>query len=183
MAANVETDASLLDYQETIDANAKQLVFKHETKGGSGQNYGMGVMKVLYSELASATAGDNGAGDTINFFKLPPGTLVVGGWLYCEDGLGNTDGDLADLGVIYEDGDGTDDVDAFLDGADIYDGQTSPLAQEALPAGSRYHIGADVAVFPYLVTGGWGSVKLTTVTNVIVTAKDVKLCLFVILPF
>ena len=177
---NYTTDASLLTYQETIDANAKQLVFKHEVEGGSGQNYGMGKMTVLYSELASATAGD-AAGDTVHFFKLPPGTLVVGGWLYTEDGL-VADNSTLDLGVVYEDGDGTDDVDAFIDGADGFDGADTG-AIPGLPAGSMHIVGSDVATFPYLVTGGWGTVQLITITTQIVTAKDIKLWLYVILPF
>ncbi len=177
---NYSTDASLLDYQKTIDANAKQLVFKHEVEGGDNQTFGMGRMTVAYSELESATAGD-AAGDMIKFGKLPPGTLVVGGWLYTEDGL-VADNSTIDLGILYEDGDGTDDLDAFIDGADAYDGADTG-AVPALPAGSLHVVGSDVATFPYLVTGGWGTVQLITLTTQIVTAKDVKLWLYVILPF
>lgn len=147
----------------------------------AGADYAMGQMHVLYSELASH-AGSGQAGDYIDYFKLPPGTLIVGGWYYWEDGLGADDNDLADLGIKYEDGDGTDDLDALLDGIDIYDGQTSPLAQEALPAGSVMPVGTDIEVFPYKVTGGWGTVRLTSVTDALIAAKDTKLVLYVILP-
>jgi hypothetical protein len=108
--------------------------------------------------------------------------MIVGGWLYWETGLGGTDGELADLGVVYEAGDGTDDVDALLDGIDVYDGATAPAPLAALPTGSIMLIGTDVGAFPYKVTGGWGTVRLTSVTGDFVTAKDVKLLLYVIYP-
>jgi hypothetical protein len=144
----------------------------------AGADYAMGQLHCLYSELASFAAGGQ-AGDYIDYFKLPPGTLIVGGWFYWEDGLGGADNDAADLGIVYEDGDGTDDVDALCDGLDIYDGQTSPLAvQEALPTGSWMPVGTDVEVFPYKVA----TVRLTSVSAALVTAKDTKLVLYVILP-
>jgi hypothetical protein len=174
----VASDASLYDYQESIVSNAKALVAKTETKGGASQNYGQGKMSVLYSEIASITGG--GAGDTIDFMKLPPGTLIVGGDLYTEDGL-QADNSTADLGVIYEDGDGTDDGDALCDGIDTNDGADSGTT-DALPAGSYHMVGQDVAKFPYLVTGGWGTVRLLANTSAFVTAKDIKLVLFVVLP-
>ncbi len=175
----VADDASLYDYQESIVSNAKALVHKTETAGGSSQNYGQGKMTVLYSELAAVT-GSGGAGDTIDFMKLPPGTLVVGGWLYTEDGFG-ADNVTIDLGVAYEDSDGTDDTDAFIDAVDVYDGATGDGKLDALPAGNLWKVGSDVAAFPYLVTGGWGTVRLTS-SAALITSKDCKLVLQVIMP-
>jgi hypothetical protein len=114
--------------------------------------------------------------------KLPENAVILGGWLYCEDGLGAGDGNTADLGVVYEASDGTDDVDCLLDGIDIYDGQTDPIGVNALPAGTMWTIGQTTTAFPYKVTGGVGTVQLITKSAAIVTAKDMKLCLFVILP-
>jgi hypothetical protein len=145
----------------------------------SGADYAMGKMHVLYSELASFVAG-GAAGDTIQFFKLPPGTYIMGGYLYTEDGF-HADASTADLGVVYEDGDGTDDVDALADGLDTNDGADTG-AIPALPAGSIHFLCQDVEVAPYQVTGGWGTVTLTALTSAFVTAKAVKLILYVILP-
>jgi hypothetical protein len=180
----VTFDASLLDYQETIDSNAKQLVFKHEVEGGSGQNYGVGRMTALYSEEDSVAAG-GGANDKVDFMKLPPGTLIVGGWLYVENGFCATDNALANVGITYEDSDGTDDVDCLVAGIDTYDGASVTVGQvSSLPTGFTYQLGVtNTGAFPYLVTGGWGTVRLTQATAAIVTAKDVKICLYVILPF
>jgi hypothetical protein len=148
----------------------------------SGADYAMGPLDCLYSELA-AHAGSGAAGDTIQFMRLPPGTLIVGGWLYWEDGLGADDNDAADLGIIYEDGDGTDNADCLADGIDIYDGEAATGgALEALPTGSWYPLGSDFEVFPYKVTGGWGTVTLTSVTDAFITNKDVKVILYCILP-
>ena len=39
-----------------------------------------------------------------------------------------------------------------------------------------------MAAAPYVVTGGIGTVQLINLTDAFVTAKDVKLVLFVIIP-
>jgi hypothetical protein len=167
----VDTDGTLYNAQESGNpGNAPAMVTE-----AAGTTFFTGKLTAVYSELLSATAG--GTGDTVSFMRLPEGTVILGGWLYFEDGLGADDGDLADLGVVYEASDGTDDVDCLLDGIDIYDGQTSPLAQEALPAGSIIQLGSTTTAFPYKVTGGIGTVQLITLTDAIVTAKDMKLCL------
>lgn len=173
--AATDTDGTLYDLQEVSNPNsAKAFTFENGTNAYTGK------MVAMYSVCTSATAG--AAGDTISFMKLPPGAVIIGGWMYWEDGLGADDGDLADLGVVYEASDGTDDVDCIADGLDIYDGQTSPVAQEALPAGSMISLPTDVAAMPYVVTGGVGTVQLLSLTDAFVTAKDVHLMLYVILP-
>ena len=173
-------DASFLDFQETWSegGDAKDMAFQHVI----GTNYGMGKVTAIWSEEDSV-AGGGAVGDTLDFFKLPDGTLIVGGWLYTEDGFGGSDGELADLGVIYEDSDGTDDADCLIDGADIYDGADGVGTIDALPAGTLHKVGSDVAAFPYKVDGGWGTVRLTAMSGDFVTAKDVKLVLYVILPY
>jgi hypothetical protein len=171
-----DTDASLYNAQEVSNpGNARVMMVE-----GAGTTYFTGHMTCLYSECLSATAG--AINDTISFMRLPPGTIIVGGWLYWEDGLSATDNALGDLGVVYEASDGTDDVDCIFDGLDIYDGQTAPLALPALPAGSLMPVGATTTAFPYVVTGGIGTVQLINLTDAFVAAKDVKLCLYVILP-
>ena len=171
----VDTDGSLYNQQEVYagDIGSFQTL-------ANGTTFFSGKLTVLYSELLSATAG--GTGDTVSFMKLPSGTVILGGWFFFEDGLGAGDGNTADLGIVYEDSDGTDDIDCLGDGIDIYDGQTAPVADAALPAGSLYHLGQTTTAFPYKVTGGIGTVTLTTLAGAIVTAKDMKLCLHVILP-
>ena len=168
-------DASFLDYQETLDSGAKFLAFQHV----KGSNYGMGKVTAVWSEEDSV-AGGGGASDTLDFMKLPPGTIVVGGWLYAEGGLG-ADNVTAQLGVVYEDSDGTDDEDAFIDAFDIYDAATGSGKITGLPTGTHWKVGGDVEAFPYVVDGGWATVQLIA-SGALVTAKDCKLILYVILP-
>lgn len=144
-----------------------------------GADYAIGPVQAMYSELASFAAG-GGAGDTIQFMKLPNGTYILGGWLYTEDGL-IADTNSADLGVVYEDGDGTDDVDCLADGIDVFDGADSG-GTPALPAGSIHQLPQDVLVAPYKVDGGVGTVELLSIGSAFVTAKDVKLMLLVVFP-
>ena len=78
-----------------------------------GADYAIGPMCAMFSELATVTGG-GGAGDTVDLMKLPNGTYILGGWIYTEDAL-IADTNSADLGVIYEDGDGTDDADCLAE--------------------------------------------------------------------
>jgi len=175
-AAN--TDGTLYAQEVASQPNDGDAAYQ---KLAAGTTFFSGKMYALYSQCLSATAG--GAGDTVSFMKLPKGTVILGGWFYFEDGLGADDDDSADLGIVYEAGDGTDDIDALGDGIDIYDGNTAPVAvNAAIPAGSFYPMGITTTVFPYKVTGGVGTVTLTTLTDAIVAAKDMKICLYVILP-
>lgn len=170
----VSSDGTLYDAQEAANpGNAPALWTMDSTL-----NYGVGKMTVLWSRMASVTGG--GAGDTIHFMRLPPGTLIVGGWLYTEDGL-QADNSTADLGIVYEASDGTDDVDCLLDGIDTNDGADTP-GLAAFPAGTIQKVGHDIAAFPYLVTGGIGTVQLYANTSAFVTAKDSVLVLYVVLP-
>jgi hypothetical protein len=126
---------------------------------------------VAYSHIASL-AGGGEQFDYVYLMKLPKGAYIVGGWLYTEDGLGD-DNDVADLGIVYENGDGTDDEDCLIDGLDVYDGADT-VAIPALPAGSIHLIGTDVEAFPFGPLEGEGTVKLTNMTGDFKTAKDVK---------
>jgi len=173
----VDTDGSLYNNQEDNYGVARPTF---QTLAG-GTTFFQGKVVAMYSECLAATAG--GTGDTVSFMKLPPGTVILGGWFFFEDGLGAGDGNTADLGIVYEDSDGTDDIDCLGDGIDIYDGNTAPVAiLQAVPTGSVYYIGQTTTAFPYKVTGGIGTVTLTTLAAAIVTAKDMKICLYVILP-
>ena len=167
--------ASLYVAQEADLAPLRAL--NAQIRGGS--DYAMGKAYALYSELAAFAAGGQD-GDLIYYFKLPPGTWIIGGWFYAEDGL-TANASHIDLGVIYEDADGVDDVDALIDGMDAYDG-TDCAAHPVLPTGGMHIIPQDVAAAPYLVTGGWGTVVGYSDGAALVTSKDTKLVLFVILP-
>lgn len=134
-----------------------------------------GRLRVAYSYIASLTGGGEQY-DYVNLMKLPAGAVIVGGWLYTEDGLGD-DNDVADLGIIYEKGDGTDDGDALIDGIDVYDGATGDGKLDALPAGNIWLIGSDVEVFPYTCTHE-ATVRLTNMTGDFKTAKDIKCCIY-----
>ena len=148
---------------------------------GQVVTFAMGKAVVLYSQLLAATAG--GTGDTVSFMKLPVGTIILDGQLYIENGLGGTDDDTASLGIIYEDGDGSDDSTILNAAFDIYDGaDTAPLGVAALPTGFMYYLPQHNAGFPYIVAGGIGTVTLTTLDGAIVTAKDMKLWLTVLIP-
>jgi len=136
-------------------------------------------MVALYSELAAVT-GSGAVGDYIDFMKLPQNTVIVGGFMYIENGLGG-DNETVSLGIIYEDSDGTDDPNALVELADVYDGATAVVGQvAALPAGFNYFLSS--ANVPYKVTGGVGTVRLTSNTDALDTNKDSKVILYVILP-
>jgi hypothetical protein len=134
-----------------------------------------GRMRVAYSYIASLT-GSGEAGDYVNLMKLPAGAVIVGGWLYTEDGLGD-DNDVADLGIYYDDAAGTDDVDALIDGIDVYDGATGDGKLDALPAGNIWLIGSDIAAFPYTCTHE-ATVVLTNTSGDFKSAKDIKCCIY-----
>jgi hypothetical protein len=172
----VDTDGTLYDAREANDPGGVSVYQQF-----AETTYMTGQVVALYSELLSHDAG-GGTGDTISYMKLPPGTFIVGGWFYVENGL-QADNKLSNLGIIYEDGDGTDNDEALLQNIDCYDGATGLTAGlGALPAGNLYMIGKDCTTVPYKVTGGIGTVTLTTEDSALVTAKDTKLCLYVIWP-
>ena len=171
----VDTDGTLYDAREANDPGGVSVYQQF-----AETTYITGQVVALYSECLAMTAG--GTGDSCSFMKLPSGTFIVGGWLYIENGL-QADNKLSDLGVVYEDGDGTDDVNCLIQNIDCYDGATGIVSgTEALPTGNLYHIGKDATLVPYKVTGGIGTVTLTTQDALVVTNKDLKLCLYVIWP-
>ena len=173
----VNTDATLYDAQEANDPG-NVAVYQ---KLAAGTTFYSGKVTALYSQLLSLTGG--GTGDTVDFMRLPEGTIIVGGWFYFETGLGGTDNDTADLGIIYEASDGTDDIDCMCNGIDIYDGASVVVGLTgALPAGFTFMLGSDTVAFPYKVTGGTGTVQLISKAGAFVTAKDMKIMLLVILP-
>ena len=172
----VDTDGTLYAGQVANDPDAVAVYQQF----AAGTTFFSGEVVALYSECLAATAG--GSGDTVSFMKLPAGTIIVGGWMYIEDGL-QADNKLSNLGIIYEDGDGTDNDEALIQNIDCYDGATGiATILQALPTGALYLIGQDATTVPYKVTGGIATVTLTTEDAVLVTNKDMKLCLYVIWP-
>lgn len=144
-----------------------------------GADYAIGPMCAMFSELATVTGG-GGAGDTVDLMKLPNGTYILGGWIYTEDAL-IADTNSADLGVIYEDGDGTDDADCLAEDLDVFDGADTG-GSPAVPAGSIHLLPNAVSTTPYKVDGGVGTVRLTSVGAAFAADKDIKICLFVVFP-
>jgi len=174
----VNTDGTLYTAQEANDPDGV-AVYQQFTQG---TNYFSGPATVLFSQCLAMTAG--GTGDTRSFMKLPKGTVILGGWLFLEDGL-QADNKLCNLGVIYEGGETgtTDNDECLLANLDCFDGATGLISvNAALPTGSWWPIGQDTTTVPYVVTGGVGTVMLTTEDALVVTSKDLKLMLIVILP-
>lgn len=176
MAAKTD-DATLYAQQEALGFPAR---WEERSIATGASAYYAGKMFCFHSRIAAVTGG-GAAGDKIQFMKLPKGAVIVGGWLYVENGLG-VDGELADLGVYYEDSDGTDDADCLIDGLGVFDGADGVGTVTALPAGTLHIVGSDLEVFPYKVTGGWGTVTLTSLSGDFITNKDVALTLYVIMP-
>lgn len=176
--ATVADTASLYDEQAVGGSRPFNSEYYHLSQF-FGADFAIGPVQAIYSELASLTGG-GGAGDTVQFMKLPDGTYILGGWIYTEDGL-IADGNSADLGVIYEDGDGTDDDDCLAEDLDVFDGADTG-GTPAVPAGSVHALPQSLTPQPYKVDGGVGTVTLTSVGDAFVTAKDVKLCLYVVFP-
>ena len=173
----VDTDGSLYDAQEAAGLPSGNMFHQDRTEGTT---FFVGPLSFVYSEVLSAGVG--GTGDTLSLMKLPNGTVILDGWVFVEDGL-QAANKLSNLGIIYEDGDGTDNDEALIQNMDLSDGATGTIADlDALPAGALWILPQDCTNLPYKVTGGVGTVTLTTEDSAFIASKDFKICLMVIMP-